>query len=122
MVEIKENSNRSYTLILTNKGKLKSLTYYFQEMKIEKKNWDNKWRAVIFDIPEKLRSGRDVLREKLKQLGFYELQKSVFVFPYECADEIEFIIELFNLRKYVRFGVFETIDNEFHLKKIFKLI
>jgi DNA-binding transcriptional regulator PaaX len=76
---------------------------------------------VVFDIPEKLKRGRDALREKLKELGFYELQKSVFVFPYECRDEIEFIIEIFELRKYVRFGVLEEIDNELHLKKIFEL-
>jgi len=122
MVEIKKNPDGSYTLILTKKGKLKALTYHFQKMKIERENWDGKWRIVVFDIPEKLRWGRDALRAKLKELGFYELQKSVFVFPYECQDEIEFITEFFNLRKYVRFGVLESIDNELHLKKIFKLI
>jgi len=122
LVEKKRNSDGSYTLLLTDKGKLKALTYHFQEMKIKKDNWDGKWRIVIFDIPEKLRQGRDALRDKLKNLGFYELQKSVFVFPYECKNEIEFIIEFFNLKKYVRFGVLELIDNEFHLKKIFKLI
>ena len=122
LVEIKEHPDKSYTLILTAKGKLKALSYHFQEMKIKSGNWDGKWRIVVFDIPEKLRKGRDALREKLKELGFYELQKSVLVFPYQCQDEIEFIIEFFNLRKYVRFGILEYIDNELHLKKIFKLI
>ncbi len=121
-IEIKENPDKSYTLILTNKGKVRALTYHFQDMKIKKEKWDGKWRIVIFDIPEKLRNGRDTLRQKLKNLGFYELQKSVFIFPYKCEDEIEFIIEFFNLRKYVRFGILETVDNELHLKKIFKLI
>jgi len=121
-IEIKENPDKSHTLILTNKGKVKALTYHFQDMKIKKEKWDGKWRIVIFDIPEKLRKGRDALREKLKNLGFYELQKSVFIFPYECENEIEFIIEFFNLRKYVRVGLLETVDNELHLKKNFKLI
>lgn len=120
-IEIKENSNGTYTLVLTKQGKLKSLTYYFREMKLKKENWDGKWRIVIFDIPEKMRQGRDALRDKLKNLGFYELQKSVFVFPYHCEEEIEFVIEFFNLRRYVRFGVLDSIDNNFHLKKIFKL-
>ncbi len=120
-VEKKENSDGSYTISLTDRGKLRALTYHFQEMRIERKNWDGKWRIVVFDIPEKLRKGRDALRDKLKILGFYELQKSVFVLPFECKNEIEFVIEFFNLRKYVRFGVLESIDNELHLKKIFKL-
>ena len=91
-------------------------------MQFKKDQCDQKWRVLIFDIPEKLRRGRDTLRDKLKELGFYELQKSVFVFPHDCQNEIEFIIEFFNLRKYVRLGVLETIDNELHLQRIFKLI
>lgn len=122
LVEKRKNPDGSFTFILTEKGKLKALTYHFQKMKIKREDWDGKWRIVIFDIPEKMRRGRDALRDKLKELGFYELQKSVFIFPYECKDEIEFVIEFFNLRRYVRFGVLENIDNEIHLKKIFKLI
>ena len=121
LIKKKENPDDSHALLLTEKGKMKALTYHFQKMKIERKNWDGKWRVVIFDIPERIRERRDALREKLKHLGFYELQKSVFVFPYECRDEIEFVIEVFNLRKYARFGVLESIDNELHLKKIFEL-
>ncbi len=120
-IEKKENPDGSYTIFLTDKGKLKALTYHFLEMKIERKNWDRKWRIVVFDIPEKIKKGRNALRDKLKNLGFYELQKSVFIFPYECQNEIEFVIELFNLRKYVRFGILDSIDNEIHLKKIFRL-
>jgi len=121
LVEKKENPDGSHTLLLTEKGKLRALTYHFQEMKIERKNWDGKWRVVLFDIPEKLKQGRETLRLKLKDLGFHELQESIFIFPYKCQNEIEFIIEFFNLRRYVRFGILDFIDNELHLKKIFKL-
>ena len=82
---------------------------------------DGKLRIIIFDIPEKFRWGRDALRKKLKELGFCEFQKSVFVFPYDCKDEIDFIIEFFNIRKYVRYGVFDYVDNAVHLKEFFNL-
>jgi len=121
IIKRKENSDGSRTITLTEKGRLKILTYHFEKMKIKRENWDGKWRVVAFDIPEKLKSGRNALRKKIKELGFYELQKSVWVFPYECKDEIDFIIEFFDLRKYVRFGILESIDNELHLKNIFKL-
>ena len=107
LVDIQENSDGTLALKLTEKGKLKTLVYNFDKMKINPGAWDKKWRIIVFDIPEKLRRGRDVLREKLKSLGFYELQKSVLVFPYECRNEIEFLVEFFNLRKYVRYGVLE---------------
>ena len=121
LIEVKENVDGGLTYILTDKGKVKALTYRFQEMKIKKNQWDNKWRVVIFDIPEKLKTSRNALREKLKELGFYELQKSVFVFPYECKDEIDFIVEFFNLRKYVRYGVFDFVDNDLDLRNLFYL-
>lgn len=121
LIEGKENPDGSLTYILTDKGKIKALTYRFQEMEIKKNQWDGKWRVVIFDIPEKLKTARNALREKLKELGFYEFQKSVFVFPYECKNEIDFIIEFFNLRKYVRYGIFDFIDNDLHLRKLFHL-
>jgi DNA-binding transcriptional regulator PaaX len=122
LLERKENTDGSFTFVLTDKGKIRAITYRFDEIRIKSNNWDGKWRLVVFDVPEKLRSGRDALRNKLKELGFYELQKSVFVFPYQCEDEINFIIEFFDLRRYVRIGLLENIDNELHLKKIFKLV
>lgn len=121
LISKKQNSDGSLTFVLTEKGKLKTLTFHFDNMKIKKENWDKKWRMVVFDIPEKLRSGRDALRKKLKDLGFYELQKSVFIFPYECREEIEFVTEFFGMRRFVRFCVVESIDNEPHLRKIFHL-
>jgi DNA-binding transcriptional regulator PaaX len=121
LIRIRENNDGSLTYALTDKGKIRALTYKFQEMKILKDKWDEKWRVIIFDIPEKLKSGRNALRQKLRDLGFRELQKSVFVFPYECENEINFIIEFFNLRKYVRYGVLDSIDNDIHLREIFCL-
>lgn len=123
MVDLKEKANGTIEMAITDKGKIKVLKYHFAKMEIDKKEkWDEKWRIVVFDIPEKIRKGRDALREKLKTLGFHELQKSVFVFPYNCKDEIDFLVECFNLRKYVRYGVLESIDNDLHLRKIFKLL
>ena len=70
LVKKKENKDGSITFILTDKGKLKALTYKFEEMRIDKKDWDGKWRLVFFDVPEKIRRGRDALRDKIKELGF----------------------------------------------------
>ncbi len=121
IVKKKKNPDGSTTMILTDKGKLKALTYKFEEIRVDKKNWDGKWRLVIFDVPEKIRWGRSALRKKIKELGFYELQKSALIFPYACEDEINFIIEFFNMRKYVRICILEAIDNEKHLMEIFSL-
>jgi len=89
-------------LEITDLGRKELLRYDIDEMQIRRsKLWDGKWRVVIFDIPERFRNGRIALSRKLKDLGFYSLQKSVFVFPYECENEIDFIREFFDVKKFV---------------------
>lgn len=123
LVEYKESGDGLVTIIINNAGKKKALTYEVDEMKIGvPKKWDKKWRLVIFDIPTYLKRARETLRAHLKYLGLYRLQKSIFVFPYECKDEIDFLVELYDLRPFVRYIVAESIDNELHLKQIFKHI
>ena len=121
LIKVKENREGTVTFILTEQGQQKALTYRIGEMQIPKQKWDGKWRIVAFDIPEKSRTSRDALRNKLQDLGFYELQKSVLVYPYECKNEIEFLVEFWDIRKHVRYGILEIIDNELHLRNHFKL-
>jgi len=116
----KYNPDGSFSIFLTEKGKIKAVHCKFPEL-LKNKQWDEKWRIVIFDVPEKIRKGRNALRSKLKELGFYELQKSVFVFPYECQKEIRFIIKFFRMEKYARYGVLSAIDNDADLRKVFDL-
>jgi DNA-binding transcriptional regulator PaaX len=46
-----------------------------------KKPWDGKWRLVIFDIPEKERRIRSLIRSKLRELGLAPIQRSVWISP-----------------------------------------
>ena len=122
LIDIKENSDGSTQIFITKSGKIKSLVYDIDKMTIKKpKIWDKKWRMVIFDIPENYKKAREAMRRHLKNLGFYQLQKSVFVFPFECENEIDFVIEYFNVRSYVRLVLAGEIDNSLHLRKIFNI-
>lgn len=119
MIDIADDETK---VVLTEKGKLRAMQFKVNDMEIKRsKRWDGKWRIVVFDIPEKIRAARDALRIKLCKLGFYELQKSVFIYPFECRDEIDFVAEVFQIRQHVRFGVLEHITNEAELIKHFDL-
>ncbi len=123
LIEEKNNRDGTTTLILSENGKQRALRFNIDKLEIKKpEKWDRKWRIVMFDIPEKLKRLRDSLRLHFQEIGLIELQKSVLVYPYPCNHEIEFILELYNARKYVRFVLVETIDNELHLKNKFNLI
>ena len=59
------------------------------------KKWDGHWRIIFFDIKESKKNVRDALRHHLKNLNCYPLQKSVFVTPYPCKEEIDFLCEFY---------------------------
>jgi len=79
---------------LTSKGKEKTFRD-FSLSAMQKKQWDRKWRVVIFDIDEKNRKNRDLLRNKLRELGFGMIQESVWISPHDIIiDFREFIKQI----------------------------
>lgn len=108
-------------ITLTEGGKRKVLSYKLSEIKLKKGKWDGWWRIVIFDIPEKDRKGRNILRSKMQELGFYMLQKSVFVTPWECKEEIDFIKHFYHLGKYVNLIKAKKFDGEDLARNYFEL-
>lgn len=122
LIDQKDNKDGTVTLKLSKKGKVKALTYSLDNIEIKKHPWDRKWRIITSDIPERIKKVREALRYHLKRLGFKELHKSVFVLPYECRDEIEYIVEFYNARRFVRYIEAQYIDNELELKHKFNLL
>lgn len=122
LVSEKHDRDGTSTLVLSENGKQRALQFDIDKMEIKTPaKWDGKWRIIMFDIPEKIRKLRDSLRLHFRKIGFIELQKSAFVHPYPCNKEIEFLIEFYNARKYVRFILADEIDNELHLREKFRL-
>lgn len=113
-VEIKGQKN----LHLTMKGRIKILKSQFKN---KKEKWDEKWRIIIFDIPEQQRKSRDFLRSVLRDLGFKKYQLSVWVCPYDRTKELMEIINEFKLQKYIQYFIAESISNEKALKEKFGL-
>jgi hypothetical protein len=118
-----ENEDGTTTVVLSERGRKQALTYSLQEMKLKKTDfWDSVWRLVLYDIPEVNKKGRDSLRQTLFQIGMFELQQSVFIYPFPCKEEIDFIVELYDLRRFVRYVEAISIDNENHIKSEFGLL
>ncbi len=72
------------------------------------KERDGVWKMVIFDIPEKKRQVRNVIRAKLVSLGFQRWQNSIWISPYTMAPEIE--EELNELAKHYFIRLIKTTD------------
>ena len=122
LIDYRGKTNGEIEIVITERGKLTLLRYDIDRMEIKKtSSWDGKWRIVFFDIPEKHRQARDALREKLKEVGFREFQQSVFIQPYPCTKEINFLIEFFEIRNWVKLAEVSEITNEAELLVRFKL-
>lgn len=116
------HSDGTITLTLTEQGKRQGryVHLFGSTIKIKRpKQWDGLWRLVLFDIPEKKRRFRDILRDHLKKIGFCELQQSVFIYPFPCEKEIDCLTRLYNATSYVRIATLQNIDNEKELKQRF---
>lgn len=105
--------NKKRFVELTAKGFKKIQETKIENIKISKpKKWDGKWRVIIFDVREKIRYSRDIFRDKLRNLGFIQIQKSVYVYPFECAAEIKEISRRLGIEQYVLIMISEIIQGE----------
>lgn len=122
LIEERKLPDGSFKLVLTEDGKkaAKQLSLLGTSISFKKpKKWDGKWRVVLFDIPEKDRVFRNILREHLYNLDFRKLQKSVFVSPHPFEKAILELVDLYSAGKYVRVITALKIDNEKNIKKYF---
>lgn len=91
VVEIKDGIVK-----ITDKGKKKLLKFNLDNIELKQKT-DGKWRVIIYDIANLKKFQRELFRETLKRLKFLRLQKSVYMTPFVCDDEIEYLRQLFSI-------------------------
>lgn len=92
---------------LTNKGREKALA---AKLAVTQEKWDGKWRIVIFDIPEKRRVVRDLLRSRLKIWGFTPWQQSVWVSKKNCTNELRQFIKSIGIKDWVMVIESDNVD------------
>lgn len=115
------NNNGQEIIRLTRKGHTKYLKFKLEELSLKGKSWDGKWRLVIYDINKLRKSAQENFRRVLKQINFFPLQKSVYLTPYKCSEEIEYLREYFNLSKEVLLLEISKLENDFYYKQYFGL-
>ncbi len=120
IVEIKEKDGQE-VIKLTQKGHSKYLKFKLEELSLNGKSWDGKWRLVIYDVSKFKKSSLNSFRWILKQIKFYPLQKSVYLTPYQCYPEIQYLREYMNLGEEVLFLEVSKLENEKYFKDYFGL-
>ena len=107
----RQENNKGIVLALSEEGKK-----IFGRVKPER---DGVWKLVIFDIPEKQKKVRGVLRAKLKQLNFKKWQNSIWISPYALDQEIEDELNQLAKHYFVRLIKTREINQTHDLEKLF---
>jgi len=112
MVEIADENGKQVVKLSQN-GKHRILKYALDELEITKpSSWDAKWRLVIYDIPNRKRYLQTLVRETLKRLGFLQLQESVYLIPFPCFGEIEFLREYYGLGENIKILTVAKLEDD----------
>lgn len=107
---------------LTEKGQniIKSDSVFSVEL-LGSKKWDKIWRVVAYDIPEKNKTSRDYFRRKLKEMGFRQIQDSLWVVPFECREEIALLANELNISNFVAIMTTDKVPQNEKMLKVFGL-
>lgn len=63
---------------------------YRPEWKVD---WDGSWLLLAYSIPQKARSARDRLRDRLTWLGFGSIGNGLWLTPHDISDQVEAMAE-----------------------------
>ena len=121
-IKVKSSGGKIY-ISLTEVGKRNLGEIDIDYLAIHKPwRWDGKWRLLMFDIPVRFRKAREAFRYKLKDLGLVQYQKSVWLYPYPCLEEIVYTADFFEVGKYIEYVEAEYISHERRYKEHFDLL
>lgn len=118
VVEIVEENGQE-VIKLTQKGHIKYLKFRLEKLSLQGKRWDGKWRIVIYDISKFKRIQQNAFRNILKYINFLQLQKSVYITPYPCEEEMRYLREYFGIGEEVLLIRADKIENEDFYKQYF---
>jgi len=114
--------SRGWRLELTPRGQTELAAYEFGQKILQPPHkWKKKWHLLVFDILEKKRHIREKIRRALVSFGFYRLQDSVWVYPYECEEILELLRTKYGVRYEALYIRAEYIAKDEHLRRHFNL-
>ncbi len=113
-------------VILTELGEKESIFCFIEAEACSYKTnffqkWDGAWRILLFDIPENKRKHRDYLRKILKQVGFKELQRSIWIYPYPVPPFLKELVFHNDISNHARLITTDSVENDADLKRLFNI-
>jgi len=110
-IAFEERGNQTF-VVLTKGGRIQLDEDAIWELSIGTPHqWDHKWRIVMFDLPRTHEKVRQPFRLKLEDFGFKLYQRSVFIYPHECYEEIHTVAKWYGVDEHIRYIVATEIND-----------
>lgn len=107
-------------LQLTDKARARLLKSDSELSATPQQVWDGWWRVIIYDIPEEHKSARQMLQTKLRDYGCYILQRSVYVTPFPCLEDINTMAARCEVDEFVTYFEAKNLANDKAMLRLFK--
>ncbi|MBI4050799.1 MAG: hypothetical protein HY396_02390 [Candidatus Doudnabacteria bacterium] len=100
---IMKPSGKDFKIWLTSLGKRRLKKLNLDTLSIpQPKKWDGKWWQIAADIPtEDYKWAADLFRQKLRDMKFFPLQRTLWFYPYNPRREMEFLMKYFGIGRFV---------------------
>ena len=119
-IELLEHKDGGIKVKITKKGSSIIKQVDIENLQLKKSaSWDQKWRVVIFDVPNWKSKNRLAFTEKLKNIGFRMIQKSVWAYPHECHEEIMILRKFYDIEREVTYLETAMVEDEETWRKHF---
>lgn len=110
-VSFEERGGKTY-VVLTQTGGRRLSEDFIADLAVRKpRRWDHKWRLVMFDLPMRHEKVRQAFRNKIEDFGFEMYQRSVFIYPYECHEEVHTVAKWYGVDEHIRYVVATEIHD-----------
>ncbi len=116
LLQSEKKGNKSYYK-LTERGVSRINEAAKRIYKLDPHEWDEKWRIIMYNIPEEMRQVRDDFRKELQWSGFGNLSNGCWISPNNFEKEINFLISKYKIEEYVQLFLSKHIgpQADFHL-------
>ena len=121
-VSLEDKGAHTY-VTLTAQGRLQLNEDSIWELTIdEPRRWDHKWRLVMFDLPAQYEKKRQSFRLKLEDMGLRQYQRSVYIYPHDCREEVQTVAQWYGVERFVRYIVAMEINDIREFVRVFGLL
>lgn len=107
-------TGKDFKIFLTELGRKKLEKMNLETLVVKRlSSWDGKWWQVAADIPtEEYKWAADLFRQKLKDIKFFPLQRTLWFYPYDPRREVEYIIRYYGIESFVTVMEINRLDKD----------